>query len=561
MTPRSRDPSLAICSPAGHPVLIGLRRTLTTSQLRSLRDRVRLVQPAFHFEVDKLGRRNWIFGLAARPQSVAAPAEPAPGITLAVANLILVHGTADYFDQRTGAKQGAADLNFSGAMPGPSEPVTAEGTAAWNGREVNLALAAASPAGLWQGETSALAFRLRSSLLAADFTGKLSAARPAEAIGGIRISTLSLRSLGKWLGLHLAAPGTGFGPLSLTAAIDATRSRVTLTEARISLDDNMARGIVALDTRGKRPALSGRLEFATLDLNPYVKPPRARSATPVAAVAHGARGGTVPGSPVSTLSSGWSQAAIDLSPLRRLNADLSLDTGAIVFRDIKLGKSAVDVHLNDGKLVLKPSGVTLYRGHGSGEIVADASGPAASIAVGLDLRGIEAGPLLSDVGGFDQLTGSGEILINLRGYGRNSNEIVASLSGDCRISLTNGKYTSADFTRLLKNIPWQIDRRGQDFGDITFSSLSASGTIRSGIVKNDDLKLASSEMSVAGSGTIDLTSRSLDYELAANVAVMGSARIHVAGSWADPTYKIKSVSITRPFPGPGRASGGRDNKR
>jgi AsmA protein len=520
-------------------------------------DQLWLVQPAFHLEVDKQGRRNWVFRLPRRSQQIAAPAGPRTGTMFTVAEVTMIHGSADYFDHRDGARQAVTDLNLSLALPGPSEPGTAKATASWNGRDITLALTAASPAPLWQGGTSDVTLRLRSSPLAADFAGKISAARHPEARGGIRIDIPSMRLFGKWVGARLATPGTGFGRLLLTGAINAAGSRLDLTDAEISFDASVARGAVTLDTRGRRPALAGHLEFTTLDLNPYVKPRRAPPAMPWAAISRGRPDAGTLSTPVGASSSGWSQAPIDLSPLRRLDADLELSTQALLFRDIKLGKSTMAVHLKDGKFALQASDMTLYRGYGRGEIDADAGGAAPTLAISLDLRAVDAGPLLHDVVGVDQLAGSGEISIDLEGGGKDPRAIVASLTGDCRINLANGKYMNSDLIRSLNNIPNRAADDGSGQQNISYQTLSATGVIHSGVLHNGDLKLASSKLSAMGSGIIDLNSRSLDYVLAPNVSGMGSASILVTGPWADPVYKVKSVTITRPFLGLQKGSGSR----
>ena len=516
-------------------------------------DRIELMRPAFHFEINKQGRRNWVFARPQQPQRAITSPTGGARFAVAIADLAILRGTADYFDQRNGTRRLITDLDLKFSRPERPLPATAKGEAIWNGNKVNVAMVATSPEKLWESGTSPVTFQLLSTPIEADFAGEIDGGRHPKMSGAIRVNAPSMRGFVDWVGLPFPMHGGGLGPLKLRSKIDAAPSYLHLTDAAIALGSNAARGELILDRGEARPVLSGHLEVAALDLNPYFK----RKGAEASPIPGGLRVPAVSDSGPTVLDSGaneavpepraqarpprWNTTPIDLKPLQLADADLTLRANAIGFRNVELGNTALALHLRQGRLVLNMTALNLYRGTGSGKIVADGTGKTLAVAASLDLHGIEAGPLFAGAAGFDQLAGSGDVSIAVSGEGDNDKEIISSLNGTCRIDLINGKLTSPGLTSLSKNIagPFAYSRPK----DIAFQSLSGSGTINHGILYNNDLKITSPKMSVSGSGTVDLTSRSLDYLWVQQLRKLGSAQILITGPWSAPTYKVKSVSI------------------
>lgn len=516
-------------------------------------DRLELLRPTFHFEIDKQGRRNWVFARQQQPQQTMTSPTGGARFTVAVADLTIVRGTADYFDQRNGTRRLVTDLDLKLSMPEPPHLATAEGEAMWNGKKVNVAVTATSPEKLWEGGTSPVTFQLHSAPIEADFAGDVEGGPHLEMIGAIHVDAPSMRGFVDWIGLRFPMHGTGFGHFVLRSKIDAARSYLHLTDAAIALDSNTARGELILRRSKARPVLSGQLEIAALDLSPYFKRKGAES-SPIPGgpripavsdsgptVLDSGAGEATPELPTQARPPRWNTTPIDLKPLQLADADLTVRASAIGFRNVELGNTALSLHLQQGKLVLNLTALNLYRGTGNGKIVADSTGKTLAVAASLDLHGIEAGPLFAGAAGFDQLAGSGDVSIAVSGEGDNDKEIISSLSGTCRVDLANGRLSGRALINLSKNIagPFAYSRPK----DIAFQSLSGSGTINHGILYNSDLKITSSKMSVSGSGTVDLTSRSLDYLWVQQLRKLGSAQILITGPWSAPTYKVKSVSI------------------
>lgn len=511
-------------------------------------DRLELLRPALHLEIDKQGHRNWVFRAPEQPQQAITSQSNNARFAAVVTDLTVVRGTADYLDQRNGERRVVTNLDLNFSMPEQSLPAKAKGEAIWNGKTVTIYATATSPEKLWRGGVSPFTFHLFSAPIEADFAGNAEGGPHPQMIGAIHLDAPSMRAFVEWVGLRFPMHGEGFEHFTLRGKIEAARSRLNLTDTAIALDSSSARGALSLERRDPRPILSGHLDIATLDLDPYFEHQPAETsplpdAPPTRTISAAGAGEATPQPerPREAHPPHWSTIPFDSKLLQLADTDLKLNANAIHFRGVELGNSALTLHLEHGRLTLDLTAMSLYRGAGSGKIIADGAGTALAVAANVELHGIEAGPLLAAVAGFDQLAGSGDVSLALSGNGDNEKEIVSSLSGTCRISLTNGKFSGPGLLTLTKTIsgPFAYSLPKT----IIFQSLSGSGTITEGILHNGDLKIVSPKMLVLGSGTIDLRAHSLDYLWLQQLPKLGSARIMITGPWSAPIYTVKSVSI------------------
>ena len=187
--------------------------------------------------------------------------------------------------------------------------------------------------------------------------------------------------------------------------------------------------------------------------------------------------------------------------------------------------------------------VALYGGKGGGRIVVDEGGPTPTVSAIFDLTGITVHDVSFNIAGFDKLSGTGDVSVNLAATGSTTHDLVASLSGSGRMNFTNGTIGSARLAPLMKMGPLMSEEITRH--EIEYRSLSASTTIARGVLRNSDLKLVGPRLSATGSGTLDLEPRHIDYLWQPDVAGIGSARIAITGDWDNPEYKVQSVTITK----------------
>ena len=516
-------------------------------------DQFKLVQPVIDLEVDKAGTPNWVFKPAAKPAAPAAPAAPSTPQTAAgggglpqisLGDVSIVDGQASYLDQRTGAKHVLSDIDMQLSLPDFSGPFNAKGSVTWNGEKIVLTAAVAKPGALQSGGTSELEATLQSAPLKFDFKGNATGATLAKIEGGTDLSVPSVRGLAKWLGVAFNPPGTGFGPLSISGKISVANSKMAFTNAALSLDAIKGTGAIAIDTHGSRPVLSGRLDIDKLDVNPYLAPEGGGTAQHPAGNAAPTASGQQAAAPAAK-SSGWSDAPLDLSPLKAADADFDFSANSILYRKIAIGKSALALHLKNGRFEADLTQMALYQGKGQGKIVADGSGATPAVAIDFDLSGVAIQPLLRDAMDFNHLTGSGNLALDVQGHGKSQREIVSSLGGKGNLNLANGKIEGVNLIAFMKNVASAATGSVGGGNETTFGALTGTYTIANGILHNNDLKLTSPEIPMSGAGTVDLPRRQVDYKLTPSVAGLVAVPVDITGPWDNLSYRPDLAGVAK----------------
>ncbi len=526
----------------------------------------KLVQPAIALEVDKQGRPSWAFNppapAGAAPQATkSAPAAPQANSggggfsAISLGDVSIVDGQASYFDQRTGEKKSLSGINMTLSLPSLDQPFVAKGSAVWNGEKANLSLQIDKPAALQRGGASPVAIAFATTPINFAFKGDATGATLSKLTGGIDLSIPSVRGLAKWVGIAFDAPGSGFGKMTLSGKINKEGSKIAFTNALIALDAIKASGALTVDTGGSKPSLNGHLDVDKLDVNPYLRPENASTGTAASngsgnggsGSSSGASGGgaAAPAASSSAKSSGWSDAPIDLSPLKLANADFDLSANAILYRKIQVGRSVLALHLKDGRFEADLNQMALYQGKGQGKFTADGSGAVPAIAMNFNLSGVAIQPLARDAADFDKLSGTGTVVIDVAGRGKSQRDIVGSLGGKGSLNLANGRIVGVNLVAFMKNATSALTSAIGGSNATDFGSLTGTYTITNGILKNNDLKLSSPEVPMTGSGTVDLPSRQVNYRVTPSVAGLLAVPVDITGPWDHLSYRPDLAGIAK----------------
>ena len=400
---------------------------------------------------------------------------------------------------------------------------------------MTLSLAVASAATLQGGGTSPITIGLAAAPITFNFQGDATGMTLTKLTGAADLAVPSVRGLAKWLGVSFDAPGTGFGALTVKGKIDVAGSKIAFTDAAIMLDAIGATGAATFDASGARPNFSGRLDLDKLDINPYLSS------------AASSAGGSVAASPppAASTASAWSDVPIDFAAFNAADADFDLTANAIVYEKIQIGRSALALHVKNGRLEADVSEMALYQGKGSGKVVADGSAATPAISAAFDLSGVAVQPLLRDAAGFERLSANGSLTIDVTGHGKSQREIVGSLDGKGGFDLANGKLEGVNLMGFMKSTVSAVSGGQGGANETDFSALTATYTITNGILKNDDLKLTSPEMPMAGAGTVDLPLRQVDYRVTPSVAGILAVPVAITGPWDNLSYRPDLSGIAK----------------
>lgn len=177
------------------------------------------------------------------------------------------------------------------------------------------------------------------------------------------------------------------------------------------------------------------------------------------------------------------------------------------------------IKAGQGIVRVSPLSAGLYDGTLSGSLSINAlqEYPHTDIIFGLDK--VNVSKLSRDVLGNESYSG----ILNLNGAASCEGELVStmlrSMQGKIAFNLDQGRFPGVDLIRMAKETHQKekLDKKGKvvaDKADSTrFGSISGTGIIRAGILKNDDLEIKAPGLRGDGEGAILLPTREIDYLL------------------------------------------------
>jgi len=518
-----------------------------------------LIDPVINLEVDAKGRPNWRFDgeqssgdAAGKSEKSGSDSGGSKGLReISLGDVRLVNGTVRYFDARTGASQEIKAINAEINLPSLDQTLTAVGSLTWNGETIELTLQVDKPRALMEGGPTGVQTAIKAAPVTLEYKGTVTNAKPPAVAGDISLNVPSIRKLAAWVGNPIETAGGGLGPLSIKGALDMAGKRIAFKGAEISIDNMNAKGDFEVDLGGRVPSIVASLEVDKLDLNTYLP---LESAKPAASPA--SSGGSAPAAAPSSGSSagsakksaGWSDDPIDFSALNLVNADLSFVTGGIFVKEIKVGRTALKTVLKGGKLTLDLTEMALYGGQGTGRITIEASRNA--ITHKLNLKGVQAAPLLTDAAGFDRVEGTANIVVDVTTRGNSQRKLVSALNGKGSIQFLDGAVRGINIGAMVRDISSAfLDSSARETQKTDFAELAGTYTITKGIVKNDDLFLKSPLLRVDGKGMVDLPKRTVDYRVTPKVVASAKGQggidqlaglavpVLITGPWDDLSYQ------------------------
>jgi AsmA protein len=288
------------------------------------------------------------------------------------------------------------------------------------------------------------------------------------------------------------------------------------------------------------PNIRANLDIGMLDLNPYLSP---------AAAAGEATASAASEAPAQAVE--WDDTSIDLSALKLVNAEIALRSIGLRARDIKLDANELLLKIKAGKLDLGLEKFSAYQGNGTGSVTVDARRTPYSVTTDFSLSGISAQPLLTDVVGFDNLLGSGQLQWQLQTRGVSQKDFISALAGTLGFKFTDGAIKGVNIAAMVRGAQDLINgdasglnlAKGFDEAEQTdFSELGGTLVFTKGVGRNDDLAMASPLLRISGKGKVDLPKAKIDYGLTARLVST------IEGQAA--TGKAKGVAIPVRIKGP-----------
>jgi AsmA protein len=250
----------------------------------------------------------------------------------------------------------------------------------------------------------------------------------------------------------------------------------------------------------------------------------------------------------ATASGSWSGQEIRLIGLNYVDADVQLSATELIVGSVRASPVAVHATLTNGVLDVALAPSRLYGGEAQATLSVNASDEPAVHALHVDLTGVRALPLLSDLGDFGSLDGRLQSKIDVKASGNSANAVVSSLAGTADVRIQDGQILGINVAKMIRTLTartllgWEDNHA--ESTDLT--DLSARFQIQEGRAQTTNLRLMGQLVRVTGSGTIDLNNKSLQFKLdpklVASLEGQGGAAnplgfgvpVNIEGSWSDP---------------------------
>ena len=185
------------------------------------------------------------------------------------------------------------------------------------------------------------------------------------------------------------------------------------------------------DPESDVPQFGADIRVASLDLNAYL-PPQSKEKKPAA------------DAPADTGEKGWSTGPIDFSPLKLVEGEVSLTTGTVLYREVRVTESAAKVTLEGGALSAVLSKLQFDQGSASASATVDASGETPKISYEAELSGVESKPFLVSFAGMDRLSGLLAFAAKGETAGSHQKALVSALNGEGFFKFEDGAYEGFD---------------------------------------------------------------------------------------------------------------------
>jgi AsmA protein len=335
------------------------------------------------------------------------------------------------------------------------------------------------------------------------------------------------------------------GKADATLTWDASLQHFAATALMLHLDDSTLEGNARVDSF-ETPAITFTVMLDQFNLDRYL-PPEAK-----ADADRDTKNGDSKVAKTSTETG--KDDALPLEALRQLNLNGRLGIGRLQAFNLRSRDIEIQVKSRDGVLKINPLGAKLYEGAVQGDITLDVRKDTPRFSVNEKLTGVQAGPLLKDLTGKEQLLGTANIKANLSGAGTSSEQIRQTLNGTAGFEFTDGAVKGVNIASLIRSAQAKI--KGQSVPEQTepnqtdFALMKGTATITKGKVNNDDLLLKSPLLRITGEGKVSLPKETIDYTL--TTKFVGSLKgqggeemtelkgvsipVHVGGTFSKPTY-------------------------
>lgn len=476
-----------------------------------------LHNPAITLHATKDGKNNWmITGKPEKQQKLPIPGpkkkrddtakEAMPG-NIMLSNFELKGGKLTYINDAKGTRAEISNLNVGMMITSSASAVTIDGSGDWQGKTIRVKAGLGTLESFLKERKMDYRLNAESSLFSVSANGHYNA---GAITGKSTIKATSLKDVAAWLNPSEKPFATPAKLAFLSESdIRCGNDYCNFPNIHLVLDTFEAKGSIKVNVAQAVPSLEADLKTEALDLNPFLP-----AATPQQA---GYDGNLLIADAIAQNAGRWSSDPIDLSGLKLLNANATINTGSIRYRNIAIGKTALTAKLQQGRFTATIPNAEMYGGTGTITLAVDGNTAPPTFEKKAHFQSIQVEPLLTAASNMDRISGTGDLQLQTTGRGNSQREIISSLTGNGKITLTNGTIKRVNLLDMLRNVQTAFVDANSGTQTTHYAQMVGTFTIAQGIVSNNDLLMQLQGMNVNGAGTINLPDYTMNYRLTPTV--------------------------------------------
>ncbi len=397
--------------------------------------------------------------------------------------------------------------------------LTARGRVRWNDQVLMFKGRRGRPATLDGMTRTPIDLTVNGAPMNLNFSGDLILKEPLEAVGNFEFSTHDASQLPAWLRLSWSIPN-GINRVSASGFLTFSSGNYTLDSAIFSINGYSANGSLTATMNGQCPAIQGSLAFQTLDLDFLL---------------HAAAGKDGGGENTSLVTC--------------LDADMRISADTVSAGSIRAGSGAAGVGLKSGKITADIAELEIFDGISRGNIEIDLSKTEPVFAIRMTAEDVDIRHMTEAIRLVGWLEGKAGVNAELRAKGRKLDDILKSLNGNTKITLTEGG-TLGETVRAMLASTEKWTPGGLSPAEVirpSFKNLRAELAAKDGLVTAKMFDLSEDEMHMSIEGSIDVIRKTLACHLniktaAAEAAARGRngqtdvQTLTMEGPWNSPKF-------------------------
>ncbi|MCJ2165923.1 MULTISPECIES: AsmA family protein [unclassified Pseudodesulfovibrio] len=326
-----------------------------------------------------------------------------------------------------------------------------------------------------------------------------------------------------------------------TVVADFKPGHLEVKSLEADLDGTRIVGNGRVDRGESGPVYFARLDVGSLDLDRYLPPAHAGSAT----VSHDeAKAGIM------------DDTLLPVAQLKRLNLDLEAKAAELKLGGARFTKVVTVVDSGNGVVKIAPLSAEAYSGILELSATINVMGKRPETEYRVSVEKLNVGALSKDVGNKAEYAGIADFASSGTCQGKQARAMLQTLNGTLSFHLADGIFPGVDLARMARTTHTHKNKEGKVEASATdsteFGSIAGTGTIKDGVVHNDDLDVKAPGLRAEGHGAVSLVTREIDYMVKAKLVPQAGGQggkssedlfgvlvpIHVTGSLDHPYYWV-----------------------